>query len=302
MKLVRFGAPGREAPGAIAPDGTLRDLSSVLVDLGPEQLSPLTLSELSGFDLGEYPVVAPDVRLGPPLSGTRNFYAIGLNYPMHVAEIQRETTTSLGEPIVFTKATSCITGPFDDLILPPGSLHTDWEVELGLVIGAQAYNVAETDVPAHIAGYLVVNDVSERDFQMNRGGQWVKGKSAPTFGPLGPYFVTADEVGDPQTLDLWLDLNGERMQSSNTREMIFSCNRLVSHLSEFMLLLPGDILTTGTPGGIGAMKDPPRFLREGDVIEAGVEGLGLQKNRVVVSPYPHGLAMSAPIRSARADA
>jgi 2-keto-4-pentenoate hydratase/2-oxohepta-3-ene-1,7-dioic acid hydratase in catechol pathway len=214
------------------------------------------------------------------VAGVGNIFAIGLNYGAHVSEIGEAHPP---EPIVFTKATSSITGPHDPLVLPPGSQSSDWEVELGVVIGSPAFNVSEAEAPRCIAGYLVVNDVSERDFQMNRGGQWVKGKSAPTFAPLGPYFVTADGINDPQALELWLDLNGERVQSATTAEMIVPCTKLVSYLSEFLRLLPGDIISTGTPSGIGAMMDPPRFLRPGDVVEAGVEGLGVQRN-VVAAP------------------
>lgn len=280
MRIVRHGEPGAERPGVLDPDGVIRDLSDVIPDWGPAQLSADVIAGVAALDRSRLPVVDGTTRLGPPVTGTPNFYAIGLNYAAHAHEIGGD---SPAEPLLFSKATSCISGPFDPVVLPPGSTMSDWEAELGIVIGAQSWRVDPQDAAEHIAGYCIVNDVSERDMQANHGGQWIKGKSCPTFGPLGPWLVTRDEVTDPQSLDLWLDLNGERMQDSNTAEMIFGCVEIVSYLSMFLRLLPGDVIATGTPAGIGATLDPPRYLHAGDEMRLGITGLGEQRTAVVAA-------------------
>lgn len=278
MKLVRYGAWGSEKPGLVDTNGKIRDLSGVLADLTPQSLAPATLERLSKVDLASLPEVAGDVRLGVPISGIGKFVAIGLNYADHAVEANLPIPA---EPIVFQKAITSLSGPNDPIVMPRGSKKTDWEVELGIVIGTAASYVERADAPKHIAGYCVVNDVSEREYQMERGGTWDKGKGCDTFGPVGPWLVTADEVPDPQALDIWLDVNGKRMQEGNTRTMIFDCFEIVSYVSRFMTLLPGDIIATGTPPGVGMGKKPTAiFLKDGDVVTLGIEGLGVQAQTV----------------------
>lgn len=278
MKLLRHGAPGAERPGIHANDGTMRDLSGLLTDLGPDQLTPAVLTALRAIDPMRLPVVEGQPRLGAPFAGTRKFIAIGLNFHDHAEESGQPLPH---EPVVFSKWTSCIGGPNDDIVPPAGSTMLDWEVELGIVIGTMARSVEEVDALAHVAGFCVVNDVSERHFQLKRdGGQWDKGKGFDTFGPVGPWLVTSDEVGDPQALDIWLKVNGKTMQSGHTSKMIFSCARLVSYCSKLMTLEPGDIITTGTPAGVGLGMKPPVFLQPGDVVELGISGLGVQRQKV----------------------
>jgi len=278
MKLVRYGQPGREKPGLIDAAGKLRDLSGVVPDLGPAQLSDATLAKLLKLKTDTLPLVRGKPRLGCPVAGVGKFIAIGLNYKDHAAEAGMPIPA---EPIVFTKAISCIQGPDDDVMLPKGSVKGDWEVELGVVIGTKARYVTQKAALEHVAGYCLANDVSEREFQLERGGQWDKGKGCDTFGPLGPWLVTRDEIANPQKLGMWLDVNGRRMQTGNTRTMIFSVAKIVSHLSEYMTLMPGDVIITGTPPGVGMGMKPRRFLKAGDVITLGIEGLGTQTQRVV---------------------
>lgn len=282
MKLVRYGPAGREKPGLIDAQGQLRDLSAVVPDLGPAQLYPSGLARLRKLKENGLPLVKSTstrpVRLGCPVAGVGKLVAIGLNYSDHAAEAGMPLPQ---EPIVFLKATTCIQGPNDPVMLPRGSKKTDWEVELGVVIGTCARYVAQKNALHHVAGYCVVNDVSERAFQLERGPQWDKGKGCDTFGPVGPWLVTADEVPRPQNLSLWLDVNGQRMQTGHTRTMIFGVAKLVSYVSQFMTLIPGDILTTGTPPGVGMGHKPPRYLRPGDVMTLGIEGLGQQRQQVV---------------------
>lgn len=278
MKLLRFGPAGREKPGLLDGNGAIRDLSGHIADITPGQLSPAALARIASLDPGALPKVAGPQRLGPPLTGTRKFLAIGLNYADHAAESNMPIPA---EPIVFTKATSCIQGPDDDVMLPRDSVKSDWEVELGVVIGSVARYVEESEALDCVAGYLVVNDLSEREFQLERGSQWDKGKGCDTFGPIGPWLVTADEVGNPQDLDLWLDVNGKRMQTGNTRTMVFTVANLVSYVSRFMTLEPGDIITTGTPPGVGLGMKPPVFLKAGDTMRLGIAKLGEQGQKVV---------------------
>jgi len=284
MKLVRYGKPGKEKPGLIDAEGRLRDLSGVVADIGPAQLSPAGLKKLARVKPDKLPLVRGKPRYGVPFSGATKFVAIGLNYSDHAAETGNPVPK---EPIVFHKTLSCMQGPHDDVMLPKGSKKTDWEVELGVVIGRTARHVAQKDALAHVAGYCVVNDVSERAFQLERGGSWDKGKGCDSFGPIGPWLVTRDEVPNPQRLGLWLDVNGQRMQSGHTRTMIFSVARLVSYVSRFITLAPGDVLTTGTPPGVGmgrrdaAGQPAPVFLKAGDVMTLGIDGLGQQRQRVV---------------------
>ncbi len=278
MKLVRFGAAGEERPGVITEGGRLRDLSAVISDLSPASLEAGALEQLARLDCEQLPEVASGTRLGPPIANTRKFIAIGLNYRDHAAESGMPIPE---EPVIFMKATSCIAGPNDAIVLPPKSQKTDFEVELGIVIGQRAAYVAVEEALEYVAGYLVVHDVSERSYQLERGGQWDKGKGCDTFGPIGPWLVTRDEVPDPQSLDLWLTVNGKAMQQGNTRTMIFSCAHLVSYVSQFMSLSPGDIITTGTPPGVGMGRKPPVFLKAGDVVELGISGLGRQTQRIM---------------------
>jgi len=281
MKLCRYGKDGFEKPGMIDGEGKLRDLSKVVAHIGPNELSPRGLKMLTKVKPESLPVVSNNPRLGVPYVGIGKFIAIGLNYSDHAKEANLPVPT---EPIVFSKATSSISGPFDDVIQPKGSTKLDWELELGVVIGTKAQYVAVDKALEHVAGYCVVNDVSERAFQMATS-QWDKGKGFDTAGPIGPWLVTTDEVKDPQALDMWLDVNGKRMQSGNTRTMIFSVAQIVSHVSQYMTLLPGDIITTGTPPGVGmGIKPDPVFLKPGDVLSAGIRGLGEQKQKVVAWP------------------
>jgi len=278
MKLVRYGKPGREKPGLIDAAGQLRDLSAVLPDIGPAQLSDAVLGKLLKLKTDTLPLVRGRPRMGCPVAGIGKFIAIGLNYSDHAREAGMPIPS---EPIVFTKAISCIQGPDDDVMLPKGSVKGDWEVELGVVIGKMARHVTQKAALDHVAGYVLSNDVSEREFQLERGGQWDKGKGCDTFGPLGPWLVTKEEIPNPQKLAMWLDVNGQRMQTGNTKTMIFSVAKIVSHLSEYMTLMPGDVIITGTPPGVGLGMKPQRFLKAGDVMTLGIEGLGTQTQRVV---------------------
>ncbi|HEX7043055.1 MAG TPA: fumarylacetoacetate hydrolase family protein [Burkholderiales bacterium] len=278
MKLLRYGAPGREKPGLLADDGSIRDLSAHVADIAGPVLRNEGLAKLRGIDPRTLPQVPPGTRIGPCVGGVGKFVCIGLNYADHAAEAGMQAPS---EPIVFLKATSAISGPYDAVQLPRGSQKTDWEVELGVVIGEPGKYIEERQALEHVAGYCVVNDVSERDFQLNRGGQWVKGKSADTFGPIGPWLVTRDEVPDPQNLDLWLEVDGERVQHGNTAKMFFGVARIVSYVSQFMSLQPGDVIATGTPAGVGMGHKPPRFLRPGMRMRLGVAGLGEQEQRVI---------------------
>jgi 2-keto-4-pentenoate hydratase/2-oxohepta-3-ene-1,7-dioic acid hydratase in catechol pathway len=279
MKLVRYGRPGKEKPGLIDAAGKIRDLSEVVADIDGATLAPRVLARLAKIKPESLPAARGAPRIGPCVANVGNFVAVGLNYADHAAESGMPIPK---EPVLFIKARTCIVGPYDDVVIPRGSQKTDWEVELGVVIGARASYVSEKDALAHVAGYCVVNDVSERAYQLERGGgQWTKGKGCPTFGPIGPWLVTADEVPNPQKLSMWLDVNGERMQSGSTATMIFGVARLVSEISQFMILEPGDVITTGTPPGVGSGKKPPRYLKAGDTISLGVDGLGQQAQRVV---------------------
>lgn len=278
MKLIRFGAPGQERPGLIDPDGSIRDVSSLVPDFSPETLSAELLARLAKADLSTLPLAPQDVRIGAPLKRVGHFIAIGLNYADHAAETGAAVPQ---EPVVFSKAPSSLCGPNDDILLPRGSQKLDWEVELAVVIGKSCDHVGEEEALDHVLGYTLCNDVSERDYQKERGGQWIKGKSAPTFGPLGPFIATTDEIGDPQSLALFLDVNGQRRQDGNTAMMIFSVAYLISYLSRFMVLEPGDVIITGTPSGVGAGMTPPQYLRDGDEIKLGIEGLGAQRHKIV---------------------
>ncbi|WP_420223262.1 fumarylacetoacetate hydrolase family protein [Pigmentiphaga litoralis] len=278
MKLLRYGLAGQERPGLLDPQGAIRDLGDIIDDLGPDQLSPASLDRLRALDPSRLPLVPTPVRTGVPVARVGKFVAIGLNFSDHAAEAGMAVPA---EPVVFMKATSCLIGPDDDVVKPRRSTKLDWEVELGIVIGSTARSVNEADALAHIAGYCVVNDVSEREFQLERGGTWDKGKSFDTFGPVGPWLVTSDEIADVHALPMWLDVNGERMQQGNTSTMIFRCAELVSYVSEVMTLYPGDIITTGTPPGVGMGMKPPRYLQAGDEMTLGIKGLGTQRQRVV---------------------
>lgn len=278
MKLLRYGPAGHELPGLLDPQGKLRSLAEIIPDLDAAHLSPQSLSRLMAIDPATLPTVSGTPRLGVPIAGTRKFLAIGLNYADHAAEANRPIPR---EPVVFTKAVSCLQGPNDDVVLPKDSTKTDWEVELGVVIGSTARYVEEREALTHVAGYVVVNDLSEREYQLERGGTWDKGKGCDTFGPVGPWLVTRETVGDVQNLGIWLEVNGKRMQSGNTRAMIFGVAALVSYLSRFMTLEPGDIITTGTPPGVGMGKKPqPIYLKPGDQLRLGIEKLGEQSQTV----------------------
>ncbi|SIT08100.1 fumarylacetoacetate hydrolase family protein [Paracoccus saliphilus] len=278
MKLIRYGAPGAEKPGLIDSDGKLRDLSARVADIGGDALSPGNLAVLASTDAQTLPLVEGNPRIGPCIAGVGKFICIGLNYADHAVEAGMDVPS---EPVIFMKATSAICGPDDDLIIPRGSEKTDWEVELGIVIGKTAKYVSEADALDHVAGYCVCHDVSERAFQNEHQGQWTKGKSADSFGPIGPWLVTKDEIADPQNLPLWLKVNGQTMQDGSTRTMVYGVAHLVSYLSRFMSLQPGDIISTGTPPGVGMGMKPPRYLKAGDVVELGVEGLGSQRQNCV---------------------
>ncbi|MGO9743823.1 MAG: fumarylacetoacetate hydrolase family protein [Roseiarcus sp.] len=278
MKLVRYGPPGKEKPGLIDVTGKLRDLSAAIPDLSGAALAPKSLAKLAELDPAELPEVAGGPRLGACVARVGNFIAVGLNYADHAAETNSKAPR---EPILFNKAPSCIVGPDDEILIPRNSEKTDWEVELAVVIGEAASYVGEAEALDIVAGYCLCNDVSERAFQIERSGQWMKGKGCPTFGPLGPWLVTKDEVADPQNLKLRLDVNNERMQNGTTANMIFGVRYLVSYASQFMRLEPGDVITTGTPAGVGMSKKPPRFLKPGDTVSLGIEGLGTQTQRVI---------------------
>ncbi len=278
MKLVRYGQRGREKPGLIDAQGTLRDLSRHCATFGWDEISPAGIRRLAALRPESLPAVRGKPRLGVPYTGISKFIGIGLNYRDHAIEAGMPIPA---EPIVFMKATSCISGPYDPVLLPRGSVKTDWEVELGIVIGREARYVAENRALDFVAGYCVVNDVSERAYQFELGSQWDKGKGCDTFGPIGPWLVTKDEVPDPQALGMWLDVNGQRMQSGSTATMIFGCAEIVSYLSRFMTLLPGDVIATGTPPGVGFGKKPPQFLKAGDEVRLGIDGLGEQLQKII---------------------
>jgi 2,4-diketo-3-deoxy-L-fuconate hydrolase len=274
MKLLRYGPQGQEKPAILDAEGQVRDLSGHVADFASAAVSLEALDAIRKIDISTLPVVANPGRIGACLASVPNFYCIGLNYAKHAAETGAEPPK---EPIIFSKATSSLSGPFDPVVIPRNSVKADWEVELGVVIGREALYVSEADALSYVAGYCTINDVSEREFQIEKGGQWIKGKSAPTFGPTGPYLVTADEVGDPQKLGLTLSLNGEVVQDSNTDDMIFGVAKIISYMSQFMKLVPGDIIATGTPSGVGMGMKPQRFLKPGDMMEIEVKGLGAQK-------------------------
>jgi 2-keto-4-pentenoate hydratase/2-oxohepta-3-ene-1,7-dioic acid hydratase in catechol pathway len=278
MKLLRYGPPGEEKPGLLDSSGAIRDLSGVVPDISRNTLLPESLDRLRQIDPATLPRVAGAPRLGPCVGQVGKFICVGLNYSDHAAESNMAVPA---EPIIFMKATSCIIGPNDDVVIPRGSLKTDWEVELGVVIGKPAKYVAEPDALSHVAGYCVVNDLSERAYQLEGTGQWVKGKSADTFGPIGPWLVTPDEVPEWNTLGMWLDVDGHRYQDGSTRTMVFGVPYLVSYLSRFMSLQSGDVITTGTPPGVGHGKKPPVYLRAGNEMRLGVDGLGEQRQKVV---------------------
>ncbi len=280
MKLLRHGAPGAEKPGLMDSSGTIRDLSGQVSDIDGSILSDDSLAKIASIDPSSLPAVDANTRMGPCVGSVGKFVCIGLNYADHAAE----SGVSLPEePVVFFKATSAIMGPNDNVEIPRGSVKTDWEVELGVVIGKHTKYVSEEQALDHVAGYCVVNDLSERDFQLHRSGQWVKGKSADTFGPIGPWLVTRDEVTNPQSLDMYLEVNGHRYQNGSTSTMHFSVATVISHLSQFMSLQPGDVISTGTPPGVGLGQSPEKYLKSGDVIDLGIEGLGTQKQLVVDS-------------------
>ncbi|TGD65629.1 FAA hydrolase family protein [Tabrizicola sp. WMC-M-20] len=278
MKLLRHGAAGAERPGLLHTDGTIRDLTGIVPDIAGDVLSDAGLSALRDADVASLPVVAADTRLGPCVAGTGKFICIGLNYADHAAESGLVVPP---EPVIFMKATSAIVGPNDPIIIPRTSEKTDWEVELGVIIGTRAKYVSEADALNHVAGYAVTNDVSERAFQTERAGQWTKGKSCDNFGQLGPWLVTRDEVEDPQNLAMWLKVNGQTMQNGATRTMVYGVAHVISYLSQFMTLHPGDVISTGTPPGVGMGMKPPRYLKPGDVVELGIEGLGQQRQDVI---------------------
>jgi 2,4-didehydro-3-deoxy-L-rhamnonate hydrolase len=278
MKLVRFGQPGAEKAGIVDSSGQIRDASRVVSDINGEVFATGGLDRLAATDPASLPLVPEGSRLGPCVGAVRNFVAVGLNYADHAAETGAAIPA---EPILFNKAPSCIVGPNDEVVIPKSSMKTDWEVELAIVIGRRASYVHANNALDYVAGFCVCNDVSEREFQLERGGTWSKGKGCPTFGPLGPWLVTRDEVPDVQNLAMWLDVNGERVQTGSTSTMIFSCAKLVSYISHFMILEPGDVITTGTPPGVGMGMKPPRFLKPGDVVTLGIERLGEQRQDVI---------------------
>lgn len=274
MKLLRYGPKGQEKPGTLDAEGRIRDLSGVVADITPDLLSDEGLAKLAAIDTGSLPIVEGEPRYGVPVNGSRKFIAIGLNFADHAAESNLPIPA---EPVVFTKAITCLNGPNDDVVIPRGSLKTDWEVELGVVIGKAASYVTKEEALDHVAGYVLINDVSERAYQIERGPTWDKGKGCDTFGPVGPWLVTRDEVGDVQKLAMWLDVNGQRVQTGNTDTMIFTVAEIVSYLSEFMTLEPGDLITTGTPPGVGMGQKPePWYLKAGDTVRLGIEKLGEQ--------------------------
>jgi 2,4-diketo-3-deoxy-L-fuconate hydrolase len=278
MKLVRYGNPGKEKPGLIDANGQLRDLSSVVPDIGAAQLGDAALAKIRKIKTDKLPLVRGKPRYGCPVANVGKFIAIGLNYADHAAESNMPIPA---EPVVFTKANSCIQGPNDPVMLPKGSVKTDWEVELGVVIGTRARYVSQKDALNYVAGFCVINDVSERAWQLEHGLTWDKGKGFDTFGPIGPWLVTRDEIANVQKLGMWLDVNGQRMQTGNTKTMIFNVAKLVAYVSQLNTLMPGDVITTGTPPGVGMGMKPPVFLKKGDVITLGIEGLGEQRQEVV---------------------
>jgi len=281
MKLLRYGPKGQERPGLLGPDGALRDLSEVVDDIAGDALSPASLLRLQLLDPEALPVVREPVRFGPCVGQVGKMICVGLNYADHAEESGMPVPP---EPVLFAKATSAISGPFDDVILPRGASKTDWEVELAIVIGAEARYVAEANAMDHVAGYCIVNDVSERAFQIERAGQWLKGKSADSFAPMGPWLVTRDEIPDPGELDMWLDVDGIRRQAGSTRTMVFGVRHLVHYISQFMSLQPGDVIPTGTPPGVGMGRKPPVYLRPGQEMRLGIEGLGEQRQTVTQCP------------------
>ena len=278
MKLLRYGAKGKEKPGLLDGDGKIRDLSAVVADISGETISPKSLARLNKIKPDSLPLVRGAPRIGACVANPQKFIAIGLNYSDHAAESGLAVPP---EPVVFTKQVSCVSGPFDTVTIPPKSKKSDWEVELGVIIGSRAKNIKKKDALAHVAGYCTVNDLSEREFQAERAGQWTKGKSYDTFGPIGPWLVTADEVPDPQKLTMWLDLNGKRVQNGSTATMVYGVAHIVAYLSQFFTLEPGDVITTGTPPGVGMGMKPPRYLKPGDTMRICVEGLGEQFQTVV---------------------
>ena len=281
MKLVRYGAAGEEKPGLIDGDGRLRDLSASIAEIDRAALSPQGLAELRKLSVETLPLVSGKPRLGVPLTCISKLVCVGLNYRDHAEEAGMAIPT---EPVLFMKATTCITGPTDPVIMPKGSAKTDWEIELGIVIGSIARDVPLERALEYVAGYVAVNDISEREFQLERGGQWDKGKGCDTFGPIGPWLVTRDEIPDPQNLAMRLTVNGQIMQNGNTRTMIFGCAEIVSYISRFMTLLPGDVIATGTPPGVGLGRKPPHYLKAGDTMRLAIEGLGVQEQKVCASP------------------
>jgi 2-keto-4-pentenoate hydratase/2-oxohepta-3-ene-1,7-dioic acid hydratase in catechol pathway len=278
MKLLRYGPKGKEKPGLLDGEGRIRDLSGAIADITGETIAPKNLAKLKKLKPAALPLVKGTPRLGACVAGSSKFIAIGLNYSDHAAESGLQVPK---EPVVFTKQINCVSGPNDDVTLPPKSKKGDWEVELGVVIGTRAKNIKQKDALAHVAGYCVVNDVSEREFQAERSGQWTKGKSYDSFGPIGPWLVTTDEVKDPQKLSMWLELNGQRVQNGSTATMVFGVAHIVAYLSQFFTLEPGDLITTGTPPGVGMGMKPPRFLKPGDRMRLGIDGLGVQEQKVV---------------------
>jgi 2-keto-4-pentenoate hydratase/2-oxohepta-3-ene-1,7-dioic acid hydratase in catechol pathway len=278
MKLLRYGSLGSEKPGMLDADGKIRSLDGVIDDLGGDALSDASLEKLRSIDPTTLPEVDASTRIGPCVAGVGKFMCIGLNYSDHAAESGMEVPK---EPVLFMKATSAISGPNDDVVIPRNSKKSDWEVELGVVIGKHAKYVSESEAMDYVAGYCVVNDLSEREFQVERSGQWVKGKSCDTFAPIGPWLVTRDEVADPQDLGMWLELNGEKVQDGSTKTMVFGVAHLISYLSQFMSLHPGDVISTGTPPGVGLGMDPPRYLIPGETMRVGIDGLGVQQQTTV---------------------
>jgi 2,4-didehydro-3-deoxy-L-rhamnonate hydrolase len=278
MKLLRYGPKGKEKPGMLDAEGKIRDLSKVVDDIGGDVLSPKSLAKLAKIKPESLPAVRGNPRIGPCVANSQKFIAIGLNYSDHAAESGLQVPP---EPVVFTKHVTCITGPNDVITIPPKSKKSDWEVELGVIIGTRAKNIKKADALKHVAGYCVVNDLSEREFQVERSGQWTKGKSYDTFGPIGPWLVTTDEIKNPQKLHLWLEVNGKRVQDGNTKTMVYSVQFIVAYLSQFFTLMPGDIITTGTPPGVGMGMKPPKYLKPGDQMTIGIDGLGVQYQTVV---------------------
>ena len=277
MKLLRYGPKGKEKPGILDQHGKIRSLAKVVKDIDGEAISPAGLAKLRKVTVAKLPLVPGKPRIGACVTGSQKFIAIGLNYADHAAESGLKVPP---EPVVFTKHVSCITGPNDTITIPPKSEKSDWEVELGVIIGRKAKNIKEADAMKHVAGYCVVNDLSEREFQIERSGQWTKGKSYDTFGPIGPWLVTRDEVKDPQNLGMWLELNGKRVQDGSTKTMVYGVGFIVAYLSQFFTLMPGDIITTGTPPGVGMGMKPPQYLKPGDKMVIAIEGLGVQRQMV----------------------